>query len=187
MLHETTAHLVCTPPTHHDAHGVGTPFWKLVLKQFDDYLVKVLIAAAVVDLIIALVNGERGAGCARPCCYWSISNDMPGMRMPCRRTTCHWAFVPCSAFVEPGIIVLILLANGEPGIVVFYTLANGGFWSQHTYHEHLHVRQRHTRQHIPHGPEQQHVSCRHAAAVGVITESNAEKAIEELKAYEASG
>lgn len=34
-----------------------------MLKQFDDYLVKVLIAAAVVDLIIALVNGERGAGC----------------------------------------------------------------------------------------------------------------------------
>ena len=32
-----------------------------MLKQFDDYLVKVLIAAAVVDLIIALVNGERGA------------------------------------------------------------------------------------------------------------------------------
>jgi Cation transporter/ATPase, N-terminus len=44
------------------AHCTGTPFWKLVLKQFDDYLVKVLIAAAVVDLIIALVNGERGAG-----------------------------------------------------------------------------------------------------------------------------
>eukprot|EP00208_Stichococcus_sp_RCC1054_P004292 CAMPEP_0206141516 /NCGR_PEP_ID=MMETSP1473-20131121/13205_1 /ASSEMBLY_ACC=CAM_ASM_001109 /TAXON_ID=1461547 /ORGANISM="Stichococcus sp, Strain RCC1054" /LENGTH=1055 /DNA_ID=CAMNT_0053536117 /DNA_START=143 /DNA_END=3310 /DNA_ORIENTATION=+ len=78
----------------------GTPFWKLVLKQFDDYLVKILIVAAVVDLIIALANGERGAG----------------------------------AFVEPGIIVLILLAN---------------------------------------------------AAVGVITETNAEKAIEELKAYEA--
>ena len=51
------------------AHCTGTPFWKLVLKQFDDYLVKVLIAAAVVDLIIALVNGERGAGCARhPAC-----------------------------------------------------------------------------------------------------------------------
>ena len=49
---------------HDSAHRTGTPFWKLVLKQFDDYLVKVLIAAAIVDLIIALVNGERGAGCA---------------------------------------------------------------------------------------------------------------------------
>lgn len=43
---------------------VGTPFYKLVLKQFDDYLVKILIAAAVVDLIIAIANGEHGIGCA---------------------------------------------------------------------------------------------------------------------------
>eukprot|EP00884_Botryococcus_braunii_P019514 jgi/Botrbrau1/6246/Bobra.0129s0001.2 len=78
----------------------GTPFWKLVLKQFDDLLVKILIVAAVVDLVIAIINGETGA----------------------------------SVFVEPGVIVLILIAN---------------------------------------------------ATVGVITETNAEKAIEELKAYEA--
>jgi Ca2+ transporting ATPase len=77
-----------------------TPFYKLVLKQFDDLLVKILIAAAVVDLIIALSNGETGA----------------------------------AAFVEPGVIVLILVAN---------------------------------------------------ATVGVVTETNAESAIEELKAYEA--
>ena len=62
----------------------GTPFWKLVLKQFDDYLVKVLIAAAVVDLIIALVNGERGAGCGmmshllfRPTSTPRASPDVP--------------------------------------------------------------------------------------------------------------
>ena len=78
----------------------GTPFWKLVLKQFDDLLVKILIGAAIVDLLIALSNGERGA----------------------------------SAFVEPGVILLILVAN---------------------------------------------------ATVGVVTETNAEKAIEELKMYEA--
>jgi Ca2+ transporting ATPase len=59
-----------------------------------------LIAAAVIDLLIALSNGESGA----------------------------------SAFVEPGVIVLILIAN---------------------------------------------------ATVGVVTETNAEAAIEELKAYEA--
>ena len=59
------------------AHCTGTPFWKLVLKQFDDYLVKVLIAAAVVDLIIALVNGERGVGCARHhvCCLKAHSRQ----------------------------------------------------------------------------------------------------------------
>ena len=77
----------------------GTPFWKLVLKQFDDLLVKILIAAAVVSLVLGILDGE-GA----------------------------------SALVEPGVIVLILVAN---------------------------------------------------ATVGVMTETNAERAIEELKSYQA--
>ncbi|KAL0368930.1 UNVERIFIED_CONTAM: Calcium-transporting ATPase 3, endoplasmic reticulum-type [Sesamum calycinum] len=78
----------------------STPFWRLVLKQFDDLLVKILIAAAVVSFFLALANGETGL----------------------------------SAFLEPSVILMILAAN---------------------------------------------------AAVGVITETNAEKALEELRAYQA--
>ncbi|XP_042452379.1 calcium-transporting ATPase 3, endoplasmic reticulum-type-like [Zingiber officinale] len=78
----------------------STPFWRRVLKQFDDLLVKILIAAAIVSFLLALINGETGF----------------------------------TAFLEPSVILLILAAN---------------------------------------------------AAVGVITETNAEKALEELRAYQA--
>ncbi|XP_065881154.1 calcium-transporting ATPase 3, endoplasmic reticulum-type isoform X1 [Euphorbia lathyris] len=92
---------------HANIHGKNvlpeekrTPFWKLVLKQFDDLLVKILIAAAAVSFALALINGETGL----------------------------------TAFLEPFVILLILAAN---------------------------------------------------AAVGVITETNAEKALEDLRAYQA--
>ena len=78
----------------------GTPFWKLVLKQFDDLLVKILLASAAISVVLTFANGETGA----------------------------------AAFIEPSIILLILVAN---------------------------------------------------AIVGVVTERNAEQAIEELKAFEA--
>ncbi|XXG48826.1 hypothetical protein AAC387_Pa02g3165 [Persea americana] len=78
----------------------STHLWKLILKQFDDLLVKILIAAAIVSFLLAVIDGETGL----------------------------------TAFLEPSVILMILAAN---------------------------------------------------AAVGVITETNAEKALEELRAYQA--
>ena len=38
----------------------GTHLWKLILKQFDDLLVKILIAAAIVSFLLAVIDGETG-------------------------------------------------------------------------------------------------------------------------------
>ena len=61
-----------------------TPLWALVLEQFDDVLVKVLLCAAVVSFGLAYVDGGGDEG---------------------------WA-----AFVEPGVIVLILVLNAVVGV-----------------------------------------------------------------------
>ena len=60
-----------------------TPMWKLVLEQFDDYLIKILLASATFSLILAI-----------------FQNNGEGI----------------TAFVEPFVILLILVINAIIGV-----------------------------------------------------------------------
>ena len=60
-----------------------TPMWKLVLEQFDDYLVKILLASATFSFVLAI-----------------FQNNGEGI----------------TAFVEPFVILLILIINAIIGV-----------------------------------------------------------------------
>ncbi|KAH7434126.1 hypothetical protein KP509_06G001000 [Ceratopteris richardii] len=71
------------------------PIWKLVIEQFDDTLVKILLAAAVMSFILAVFEGAE-------------CTDVGGMREDCS--------AGLTAFVEPFVILSILVLNALVGV-----------------------------------------------------------------------
>lgn len=77
---------------------VGTPLWKLILKQFDDLLVKILIAAAIISFFLALVNGETGlTAFLEPSVSKTILLHF-ALCCVCLKLLCAWVMFPCMAY-----------------------------------------------------------------------------------------
>ena len=82
---EAAARLQWYGPNELERHAPPS-VWKLVLEQFDDTLVRILLLAAVVSFVLALYDGAKGGE------------------------------VGVTAFIEPLVIFLILIVNAVVGV-----------------------------------------------------------------------
>ncbi|KAJ1503307.1 hypothetical protein HMI54_014676 [Coelomomyces lativittatus] len=72
----------------------STPLWKLILEQFQDHLVVILLIAAVISFILAILELKQS-----PLSGSEADGDL------------------ITAFVEPIVILLILIANATVGVI----------------------------------------------------------------------
>ena len=77
----------------------GTPLWKLILEQFQDQLVLILLGAATISFV------------GRSFLFWQVVNAVKILAF------FEEGDEQLSAFIEPFVIVLILIANAAVGVL----------------------------------------------------------------------
>ena len=99
----------------------GTPLWKLVLQQFDDLLVKILLGAA----LLSFVRPPARSTPVHAAPHGDVAGEAAALR--CSRSAPHFLLAGAAffegdgdeglqAFVEPFVIMLILVINAIVGV-----------------------------------------------------------------------